>query len=101
MKRFLPIVVLLFAIGFYAVTEHVSPTKVAASGERKAIQFWCTALPAQVISEFTQRFEQLHPEYKVEIQTVAWNSLQEKTLWAVAAESNVPDLILGSSEWTG
>jgi ABC-type glycerol-3-phosphate transport system substrate-binding protein len=37
----------------------------------------------------------------VQVQTVAWNSLQEKTLWAVAANSNVPDLILGSSEWTG
>lgn len=100
MKRFLPIIVLLFAVGFYFITEHVAPPP-ARKAEPTPIHFWCTALPAEIITEFAERFEALHPEYKVKIQTVAWNSLQEKTLWAVAAESNVPDLILGSSEWTG
>jgi lactose/L-arabinose transport system substrate-binding protein len=101
MKRFIPFAVLLFAIAFYVTTEHVISQPTPAQLKRTPIHLWCTALPAKIISEFTHQFELRHPEYKVEIQTVAWNSLQEKTLWAVAAESNVPDLILGSSEWTG
>lgn len=93
--------VLFFAVAFFIVTEISGPGTTVQKQERQLIRIWCTSNPAQVISEFTQRFEQLHPQWDVELQTVAWNSLQEKTLWAVAANSNVPDLILGSSEWTG
>jgi len=101
MKRFIPLVVLAIAIVFYFSTRSQVQAERGAQIHRTPIHLWCTALPAQLISEFSQRFEAIHPEYKVEIQTVAWTSLQEKTLWAVAANSNVPDLILGSSEWTG
>ncbi len=101
MKRSLLILLIFFTAFYYVVTEHILPQPEPLANGRKVIHFWCTALPAEVIAEFSQLFEELHPEYKVEIQTVAWNSLQEKTLWAVAASSNVPDLILGSSEWTG
>lgn len=100
MKRFLPLAILFFAVGLYFYTQY-SATASKAPPKPKPIHFWCTALPAQLIAEFTREFERKNPQYKVELQTVAWNSLQEKTLWAVAAGSNVPDLILGSSEWMG
>ncbi len=97
-----PIFLLVFALAFYAANAYFRPPEPAdKEPERLPIHVWCTATPAQTIMEFKPKFEELFPQYRVEIQTVAWNSLQEKTLWAVAANSNVPDLILGSSEWTG
>lgn len=101
MKRLLPFAVLLFALLFYFFNARISSQKPESTFERKVIHVWCTSIPAQIISEFTEEFEVLYPNYDVDIQTVAWNSLQKKILWAVAADSNVPDLILGSSEWMG
>lgn len=100
-KRLLPFTVLIFALAFYFINKGATPENSDDTAERKVVHVWCTSIPAQIIAEFSEQFEALHPQYKVEIQTVGWNSLQEKTLWAVAADSNVPDLILGSSEWTG
>jgi multiple sugar transport system substrate-binding protein len=51
--------------------------------------------------ELKRSFEEKNPGIRVEVQTVAWEHLQQKTLWAIAANSNVPDLIVGSSEWVG
>ncbi len=101
MNRVLPFIVLVFTLAFYFFNERISPPEPKTDSGRKVIHLWCTSIPAQIINEFTEKFETLHPQYIVDIQTVGWNSLQEKTLWAVAADSNVPDLILGSSEWTG
>ncbi len=101
MSRILPFVVFAIALAFYFANKKLSPPAVEVASGKQIIQVWCTSIPAQIITEFTEQFERLHPQYKVDIQTVGWNSLQEKTLWAVAAGSNVPDLILGSSEWTG
>jgi len=100
MNRALPFVVFVFALIFFFISERM-PEQTDAGKKRQTIHVWCTSIPAQTILVFKNKFEQLHPQYEVEVQTVAWNSLQEKTLWAVAAGSNVPDLILGSSEWTG
>ncbi|MGI8908304.1 MAG: ABC transporter substrate-binding protein [Candidatus Sumerlaeaceae bacterium] len=101
MNRVLPIAALVFALIFFFVTERSSYFATENAAGPEAIHFWAASTPAQTMEELKADFENQHPEYRVEIQTVAWNSLQEKTLWAVAANSNVPDLIVGSSEWTG
>lgn len=100
-KQWAPLAVILLAVCLFFLNRLVRPDEPVRKNDRELIQLWCTATPAQTILHFKEQFERLHPEYELEVQTVAWNSLQEKTLWAVAAGSNVPDLILGSSEWTG
>ncbi len=65
------------------------------------ITFWGFSYPAQTMRELKHLFEEQNPGIQVEVQTVAWEHLQQKTLWAIAANSNVPDVIVGSSEWIG
>lgn len=101
MNRLTPFILFVIALAFFFISERIAPRLEEQADTRQPVHIWCTSIPAQIIVEFTEQFEKLHPEYDVQVQTVAWNSLQEKTLWAVAASSNVPDLILGSSEWTG
>lgn len=102
MQRALPILVLLLALAFFFVSERFGWLK-GDQGENapQVINLWAAAIPAQTMAELKSEFEDLYPQYQVEIQTVSWKSLQEKTLWAVAANSNVPDIIVGSSEWVG
>lgn len=102
MNRGAPIIVLLFALAFFFYTER-SNYFAPDNGEtgQSVVRLWAASTPAQTMAELKGEFEELHPDLRLEIQTVAWQSLQEKTLWAVAANSNVPDLVVGSSEWTG
>lgn len=100
MNRGLPIIALLFALVFFFVTERSSYFADEETTEPQVIHFWATPTPAETMEELKAGFENRFP-YRVEVQTVPWLNLQEKALWAVAANSNVPDLIIGSSEWTG
>lgn len=100
MSRLLPILLFVFTLGFFLFAEREKAEK-RSTGDKKVIQVWCTDVPAHTVKQLAPLFEQNNPGYSVHVQTVAWTSLQEKTLWAVASNSNVPDLILGSSEWTG
>ncbi len=102
MTRGLPIIILVFALAFFFVTERSQYFARGEDGqEQEVVNLWAASTPAQTMAELKAEFENQNPDLRVEIQTVAWQSLQEKTLWAVAADSNVPDLIVGSSEWTG
>jgi len=102
MARGLPLIVLAFALLFFFATERSHYFSEEDSGPKQTvIHLWAAATPALTMAELKAEFENQHPHLRLAIQTVAWQSLQEKTLWAVAANSNVPDLIVGSSEWTG
>src|SRR5688572_15918914 len=101
MARALPIVIFVFAVIFFLVTERSAYFAESPTDATTVIHFWAASTPAQTLAQLKTEFEDQFPQYRIEIQTVAWQSLQEKTLWAVAADSNVPDLIVGSSEWTG
>jgi ABC-type glycerol-3-phosphate transport system substrate-binding protein len=101
MNRGLPVIVLILALGFFFVTERSSYFADIDKDAPQVIHFWAAPTPAETMEELKAEFESIFPMYRVEVQTVPWLSLQEKTLWAVAANSNVPDLIVGSSEWTG
>lgn len=101
MRGGLPYVVLLVSLVFYFVTERFDLALVAATDHRTPVTFWGYSLPAQTMTRLKGRFEANHPDVRLEIQTVPWQSLQEKTLWAIAANANVPDLVVCSSEWVG
>lgn len=100
MTRGLPLIVLVFALAFFFITERSHYFAGGESGP-DVVHLWAASTPAQTMAELKAEFETQYPDLRLEIQTVAWQNLQEKTLWAVAANSNVPDLIVGSSEWTG
>lgn len=98
MNRVLPMVVLLFALVFYLLSERAdNPSR---EEKRKVITFWAFSTPARTMLQLKTAFESKH-DIEVEVQTVPWEALQQKTLWAIAANSNVPDVIVGSSEWAG
>lgn len=100
MTRFLPGLILLFALGFFFVTERRNYFVSEENGP-ETVTLWAWATPAETMNQLKAEFENEHPDLRLEIQTVPWTSLQQKTLWAVAANSNVPDVVVGSSEWTG
>jgi ABC-type glycerol-3-phosphate transport system substrate-binding protein len=101
MNRGIPIFVLVFALAFFFVSERVNLLPSIDPDSRTVVSFWAFTFPAQTMRQLKTSFEDRHPELRVEVQTVSWDNLQEKTLWAVAANSNVPDVIVGSSEWVG
>jgi multiple sugar transport system substrate-binding protein len=99
MGRLLPGLIVTLALIVYFVSERASNPSVY--GPNEVVRFWAFSYPAQTMLKLKSEFEQLHPDITVEVQTVPWFSLQQKTLWAVAARSNVPDVIVGSSAWMG
>lgn len=100
MSRWLPYAIFLVALLVYGISQW-QKEKASPRAERKTVTFWGFSYPAQTMRELKAGFEALHPEIQVEVQTVAWEHLQQKTLWAIAANSNVPDIIVASSEWLG
>lgn len=100
MNRLLPILILLFALAFFFVTERHNYFAPEDDGT-KVVTLWAWAAPAETMNQLKSEFENEHPDIRLDIQTVPWGSLQQKTLWAIAANSNVPDVVIGSSEWTG
>ncbi len=100
LSRWLPYAVFLLALVVFFVSQR-QEEKASHTPRRKTVTFWGFSYPAQTMRELKAGFEALHPEVEVEVQTVAWEHLQQKTLWAIAANSNVPDIIVASSEWLG
>jgi multiple sugar transport system substrate-binding protein len=91
---------LVLALVVYFQSEHASSSMDNATGERR-LTLWAFAAPARQMNQMKSRFEAEHPGVRLEIQTIPWDNLQQKTLWAVAANSDVPDVVVGSSEWMG
>lgn len=103
MNRLAPLLVLVAAIIVFILSETITVTP-SPPQERKGetvVSFWAWSTPAQTVLQLKDEFEASHPGIRVEVQTVPWQSLQQKALWAIAAESNVPDVIVASSEWMG
>jgi multiple sugar transport system substrate-binding protein len=100
MGRWAPYAIFLFAVLIYVASQLIN-LETAGGPSKKVITFWGFSYPAQTMLELKRGFEEANPGLKVEVQTVAWEHLQQKTLWAIAANSNVPDVIVGSSEWLG
>lgn len=92
--------VLLFALVFFFVSERMRFFPAIEDAKHKTILVWSFATPANTLMQLKGTFEDQH-NVTVDVQSVPWDDLQEKTLWAIAANSNVPDVIVGSSEWTG
>ncbi len=101
MRKGLPYLVLLVALIFYFVTERMDWLIESRADHRTPVRFWAFSMPARTMNELRERFYIRNPDIRVEVQTVPWESLQQKTLWAIAANANVPDLVVGSSEWLG
>lgn len=95
--------VLIFALVFYFVSERTMIFAPEAPPDQVTVTFWAFSTPAKTMAQLKGRFEQKYQaeNITVEVQTVAWESLQSKTLWAIAANSNVPDVVVCSSEWMG
>jgi ABC-type glycerol-3-phosphate transport system substrate-binding protein len=100
LTRWLPYLAVLVAIAVYTSEKWLSNSGHAEQA-RTVVTFWAFSYPAQTMLELKTQFEQTHPDIRVDVQTVPWEHLQQKTLWAIAANSNVPDVIVGSSEWLG
>lgn len=100
MTRMLPVYILAFALLFFFITERRNYFAPEETGPT-IVTLWAWAAPAETMQELKADFEAAHPDIRLDIQTVPWGSLQQKTLWAIAANSNVPDVVVGSSEWTG
>ncbi|MBX7247037.1 MAG: extracellular solute-binding protein [Candidatus Sumerlaeaceae bacterium] len=101
MNRALPILIFLAALLFFFVSEKMDFTTPQEDKHVKTVKFWAFSIPAKTMLSLKTDFEERHPDIRVEVQTIPWESLQQKTLWAIAAGSDVPDVIVGSSEWTG
>ncbi len=101
MRSGLPYIVLLLSLIFFFVTERFDLVEATNADHRTPVTFWGYSLPAQTMTALKGRFEARNPDIRVEIQTVPWENLQEKTLWAIASNANVPDLVVCSSEWMG
>lgn len=93
--------VLVFALAFFFASERMGLFTQSDEQGPKVVSFWAFSVPAQTMTEIKGQFEEKYPDLRVEVQTVPWKSMQEKTLWAIAAQSNVPDVIVASSEWMG
>jgi multiple sugar transport system substrate-binding protein len=93
--------VLIFALVFFFVSERTTLFSPEFSPERKVVNLWAFSMPAKTMLQMKDQFETQHPDITLEVQTVPWESMQNKALWAIAADSNVPDVIVGSSEWLG
>lgn len=100
MYRALPVLVLAFALVFFFVSERTNIFSETHSSQ-SVVTLWAFSMQAKTMLQLRDDFQTLHPDIRVEVQTVAWDSLQSKTLWAIAANSNVPDVIVASSEWMG
>lgn len=101
MSRWLPYAVLALAVVLYFFSSRGPNERPLPLAEKTSITFWAFSYPARTMQELKGAFEAEHPNLRVEVQTVAWEHLQQKTLWSIAANSNVPDVIVGSSEWIG
>lgn len=102
MGRVGPLLLIVSALIVFFVSERVNIlAPLVGRDTATVVSFWAFAIPAQTMRELKSDFEDRFPHIRVEVQTVPWESLQQKTLWAIAARSNVPDVIVGSSEWTG
>lgn len=101
MTRSLPLLILLFALVVFFVAERLGVMSEHQGDGPVVVTFWAFSIPAQTMMQLKSEFEAENPDILVEVQTVPWESMQYKVLWAIAANSNVPDVIVGSSEWTG
>ncbi|MCX7717016.1 MAG: extracellular solute-binding protein [Candidatus Sumerlaeaceae bacterium] len=102
MGRAGPLLLIVIALIVFFISERVNVlAPISGRDTTTVVSFWAFATPAQTMRELKSEFEDQFPHIRVEVQTVPWESLQQKTLWAIAAQSNVPDVIVGSSEWTG
>jgi len=101
MSRWLPYILFLVALVVYVASDLLNKQQEPTKPQETVITFWAFSYPAYTMQELKGLFENENPGLKVEVQTVAWEHLQQKTLWAIAANSNVPDVIVGSSEWLG
>jgi ABC-type glycerol-3-phosphate transport system substrate-binding protein len=101
MKSIWPYLVLVGCLGFFFATERLDLFRLTQGDHRTVVSFWAFAIPARTMEDLKGEFEIRHPDIRIEVQTVAWESMQEKVLWAIAANANVPDVIVGSSEWSG
>ena len=93
--------ILAFSIVFLLISERVNFFSSAGDSKAKVVSLWAFSTPAQTMLQLKGQFETQNPDIRLDIQTVSWDDLQKKTLWAIAADSNVPDVVVGSSEWTG
>src|SRR5690348_15487708 len=101
MGRYLPFLVLAFALAFFFISERLTIFSSMRTDQPTVVSLWSFSTPARTMLQLKSKFEDQHPNIVVDVQTVPWDNLQEKTLWAIAANSNVPDVIVGSSEWMG
>lgn len=101
MSRWVPYILFLLAVAIYLIFGRAEEKEERRHSKQTTITFWAFSYPAQTMLELKTLFEKENPGVEVEVQTVAWEHLQQKTLWAIAANSNVPDVIVGSSEWLG
>ncbi|MCX7014687.1 MAG: extracellular solute-binding protein [Candidatus Sumerlaeota bacterium] len=65
-----------------------------------AVHVWAFSLPAKALREFAPDFEARHGR-RLEVEAVPWGDMQKKILLAVAARSNVPDLVVCDPMWIG
>jgi multiple sugar transport system substrate-binding protein len=100
LRAAVPFGLVVVAVGVYLFSEFYARHS-GRTRQETVISFWAFAFPAQTMKILKTEFEDAHPGIRVEVQTVAWEHLQQKALWAIAANSNVPDVIVASSEWVG
>ncbi|MCX7624933.1 MAG: extracellular solute-binding protein [Candidatus Sumerlaeaceae bacterium] len=101
MSKWLPYLIFSLAVAIYLLSSVMEEKHEPGRPHETTVTFWAFSYPAQTMLELKPLLERENPGLKVEVQTVAWEHLQQKTLWAIAANSNVPDVIVGSSEWLG
>lgn len=69
-----------------------------ADDGRTTIQFWAMGREGEVVTELTAAFEREHPDLRVDVQQLPWQSAHEKLLTAYVGDST-PDVAQLGNTW--
>jgi multiple sugar transport system substrate-binding protein len=71
---------------------------VKNQSDQTEITFWAMGAEGENIQPLIEKFENLHPDIKVKVQSIPWGAAHEKLLTAVAGQST-PDICQLGNTW--